>query len=51
MTSNMWDCGAAGWLGIALMSGAGFLVLVVLLLAILVLAQHVHFGTRHAGSR
>jgi hypothetical protein len=51
MMSNMWDCGMSGWLGMALMSGTGFLLFLVLLLAILALAQFVHIGSRHAGDR
>jgi hypothetical protein len=48
MMSNMWDCGMGGWLGMALMSGAGFLVLLALLLAILALGRYVLDGSRHA---
>jgi hypothetical protein len=49
--SNMWGCDMGGWLGMALMSGAGFLVLLVLLLAVLALGRYIVTGSRHAGSR
>jgi hypothetical protein len=48
MMSNLWACDMSGWLGMALMSGVGFLVLVALLLAILALGRYVLDGSRHA---
>ena len=48
MVSNMWACDMGGWLAMALASGAGFLVLVALLLAILALGRYVLDGSRHA---
>jgi hypothetical protein len=48
MMANMWACDMGGWLGMALMSGAGFLVLLALLLAILALGRYVLDGPRHA---
>lgn len=51
MMQSLWDCGINGWLAMALMSGAGFLVLVVVLLAIPALVQHLVMRSRHASVR
>jgi hypothetical protein len=51
MMPTMWACDMGGWVGMALMSGTGFLVLLVLLLAILALGRYVLDGSRHAVSR
>jgi hypothetical protein len=48
MMSNMWACDMGGWLGMALMSGAGFLVFLALLLAILALGRYILEGSQHA---
>ena len=46
MMQNMWECGMGGWLGMALMSGVGFLILLALLLAIVALGRYVFVGSR-----
>ena len=51
MSSNLWGCDMGGWLSMALMSGAGFLVLLALLLAIVALGRYILDGSRHADSR
>ncbi|MFC3724686.1 hypothetical protein [Neoaquamicrobium sediminum] len=44
MLNGMFDCGLNNWLGMAIMSGAGFLVLLALLLAVAVLVKHLFWG-------
>lgn len=46
MLKDMSDCGIADWLLMALISGAGFLVFVVLLLTIAVLTRYLFWGGR-----
>jgi hypothetical protein len=46
MLSGIFDCGLNNWLGMALMSGAGLLVLLVLLLAVAALVKHLFWGGR-----
>jgi hypothetical protein len=51
MMANLWGGDMGGWLGMVVMSGAGFLVLLTLLLAILALGRYVLEGSRYAASR
>lgn len=51
MSQSMCDCGIKGWLGMALMSCAEVLVVVLLLLALLALARHLFMGAQHASVR
>jgi len=41
MMQAMFECGWTGWVGATLMAGAGFVVLLVLLLALAALAKYI----------
>ncbi|MCT9000327.1 hypothetical protein [Chelativorans intermedius] len=47
MLATLTDCGIENWFAMALMSAAGFLVLLILILAVASLCRYLLEGSRH----